>query len=310
MPTSSRWGWRQTICAARAPVKPEAPATRTLAFSLTKRPSNLAQLSRDRLAPDGDLFVGEGAVRRPELEPQGKALAVLTQLLSIVEIEDLGGPQQLTAPGENRATHLRRRHIVGHDDGEILEPSRKGCYVLEGLLAGGGGIDQHRQSGFKADRGVQVPLAADERVQLADPARVRPVDEHLRAAAWMQERLVGVLEGERHAEPSRKTLQNSLEREEVRCLAPTPPRARRQWYRHQAAEPLRLDEGRRLLAGESPGKGIGGGRTRPPVSLRPPPRGGLGHPPPPPHEELRAPPGEGAVGGAHHPAPPKSLQHR
>src|SRR5260221_5535683 len=182
MPTSSRWGWRQTICAARAPVKPEVPATGTLAFSLTKRPSNLAQLSRDRLAPDGDLFVGEGAVRRPELEPQGKALAVLTQLLSIVEIEDLGGPQQLTAPGENRATHLRRRHIVGHDDGEILEHSRKGGYLLQRLLAGGGGIDQHRQSGIKADPGVQVPLAADAREQAAGPTPVRPVYGHLSRA--------------------------------------------------------------------------------------------------------------------------------
>src|SRR5215211_3976931 len=104
------------ISAARAPVKPEAPATSTRAAglpssgwaagSLTQRPSDLAQLRLDRLAPLGDLLVGEGAVVGAEFEVEGEALAALAELLAFEEVEDLRRVQQLAAAGQHRGAHL------------------------------------------------------------------------------------------------------------------------------------------------------------------------------------------------------------
>src|SRR5665811_2367804 len=111
-------GWRQTIWAASAPVKPEAPATKTLAFSLTWGSSYLLERGDDRVALRRDLLVGEGAVGGAELEPQGEALAPLPDLLALVEVEDLGLAQQPAAAGQHGLANLRGRDVARDHDGE------------------------------------------------------------------------------------------------------------------------------------------------------------------------------------------------
>src|SRR4029077_9591763 len=177
------------------------PATRTRAravgspsrgcwrASFTERPSYAVQLRSDRLALCGNLLVGEGAVAGSELEPQSEALAALAHLLTFIEVEHIAAPQQLAAPGHDRIAYLCRRGAAGHDRSQVLPHGRKGGHVLEDLLAGGGCIDQRRQIHFEADRRLQVPLATDERVQLADPAGIGLADHDLRRAPPVPEGL-------------------------------------------------------------------------------------------------------------------------
>ena len=109
------------------------------------------------------------------------------------------------------------------------------------------------RSSFEADRRVQVPLAADQRVQLADPAGLALADEHLRRPAGMQEaaRLAG---SKASATPSRAASPSSTPLSAKKSAGSPPPRhePRRQRPDRQAAEPVRLGERRRPLAGETP----------------------------------------------------------
>src|ERR1044072_6929255 len=204
-PTSSMRGWRQPICAASAPVKPEAPATRTLAFSLTEATPDCSQLGRDPLAPCRDLIVGEIPIDGAELEPQGNALATLTKLLPFVEIEQLGGAQQLAATAENRIPHLGRRDIVRHNHRQVLEHRREGRHILESLFTGRGRPDQCRETDLESDSFLQVPGATNERIQLSDPATLRPIDQNGGGATGVQKRLRPRLEGEHHTESRGET---------------------------------------------------------------------------------------------------------
>src|SRR4051794_33512802 len=127
--TSSSRGWSQTIFAARAPVKPLAPATSTraagapssgwFASSFTQLPPDLPECGDDRVAHPVDLLVGQGPVGGAELEPQRQALPPLPQLLAFVEVEDAGRAQQLAAGRDHRRAHLLGRHLGGDDDGEV-----------------------------------------------------------------------------------------------------------------------------------------------------------------------------------------------
>ena len=92
------------------------------------RPSAASIAVRGR----GDLLVGERAVGGAELEPQREALAPLAELLALVEVEDLGRPQQLAAGRENRVADAaaagvvggRRRRCPGRRPGSWSRPRR------------------------------------------------------------------------------------------------------------------------------------------------------------------------------------------
>src|SRR6476469_7851609 len=143
--TSSSFGWRQTICAARAPAKPEAPATSTRAVgspssgcasrSATQRPPDLSQRGLDRGARLADLVVGEGAIGGAELQPQGQALATLADLHCFVEGEAIGGRTPLSPAGKDRLAPVIRHHSCGHDHGQVLVAGATTGPVLVGLLA-------------------------------------------------------------------------------------------------------------------------------------------------------------------------------
>src|SRR3954468_15745014 len=115
---SSSRGWRSTIAAASAPANPAAPRTATLC---TKGTAELRELGLDRRTRAGHVFVGKGALRGAELEPQRERLAPLAHLLARVHVEQL-------RPVEQRRT--------GPPDGVLDFPSRQflvddKCNVLD-----------------------------------------------------------------------------------------------------------------------------------------------------------------------------------
>src|SRR5262249_42234197 len=154
---------------------PDAPATRTL---FTERPPDPLDRSLDRGAPLGDLLVGESPVGGSEAEPQGEALAPLAHLLAAVEGEDLRPAQQLAAAAPTRLAHRGRRALLADDDRDVLVDGRIGDHVLVGLLAVGRLRDERRQVDLEARGGGQIPLPADQGVDLADPAGLHAPDDH------------------------------------------------------------------------------------------------------------------------------------
>src|SRR3954454_22903030 len=83
---SSSDGWRSTSDAQSAPAHPAAPRTATLG---TQPPPDLRQRSLDRAALGRDVVVGERAVRRANLEPQGERLVARLDLLAAIDVEEL-----------------------------------------------------------------------------------------------------------------------------------------------------------------------------------------------------------------------------
>ncbi len=120
---------------------------------------------------------------------------------------------------------------------------------------------------FEADRGLDVPIAADQRVDLAQPADRGAGDLDRGRAARVQERLRRRLEAELDAELAGERLQRGLEREEVGGLAAAAPGARHQRADSEAAQPVRLSEGRRPLAREDAGQRPLADRVEPQVDL-------------------------------------------
>src|SRR4051812_44516552 len=83
---SSSDGWRSTSAAHSAPAKPAAPRTATLG---TEPPSDLRKGGLDRAPLREHVVVGERALGRAELEPQGERLVARLHLLAAVHVEQL-----------------------------------------------------------------------------------------------------------------------------------------------------------------------------------------------------------------------------
>ena len=87
------------------------------------------------------------------------------------------------------------RHVVGHDDRDVLD-APAGTPTPATNCAGPGASSASRsRSSSNADRVVQVPLARDQRVQLADPAELALVarcDDRRRAARVQERPLAGL----------------------------------------------------------------------------------------------------------------------
>src|SRR5829696_2584466 len=218
--TSSRLGWRQTRRAARAPVNPEAPATRTRAAGLpsrgcprvsaTERTSDVGQGRLDPIPELRDVVLGQGPVRSPVLDPHRQALHFRVDLLAFVEVEDRRGDDQL-APGPNDGVaDVFGRPLDRDDDCEIFEDGGMDGDLGVDLLAGRGGGDQGRQIDLEAGRRLEIPLAADQRVDLADPARRLAGGVDPGGAARVQEGLRLRLEGEGDAEGGAERLERPL----------------------------------------------------------------------------------------------------
>ena len=94
-------------------------------------------------------------------------------------------------------------------------------------------------------------------------------DAHAGGAARVQERLLGRLEGERGAELPGQRLEHALEREEVRRLAAAPPGLGHQRPDREAADPVRLVDRRRPLAGKVSRQGADGPNVDPGSTFRP-----------------------------------------
>src|SRR3954451_24130207 len=117
---SSRLGWFQTSLAARAPVRPEAPATSTRVFSLTKQPPDLHDRRLDQHPDRGDLLIGQRAVRGAELEGEGDGLPALADLFAVEEVEDGGRAEQVATGLEHGCSHSLGAEVLGNDDREVL----------------------------------------------------------------------------------------------------------------------------------------------------------------------------------------------
>ena len=116
---------------------------------------------RDLLPAPRHLLVGEGPVRRPELEPQREALP---------------GPSRPGRRGRGRrsarsgAARRRRRQrranplgrdVLGHDHGEVLEHRRVGGDVLVQLLAARRQPEERRRGRARTRSRRQVPRRGD-----------------------------------------------------------------------------------------------------------------------------------------------------
>ena len=167
--------------AASAPASPDAPATRPDAGRLSSRsdPPISASAASIALAALGDLRVGERPVGGPELEPQREALAPLADLLAAVEVEDVGDAQQLAAarrarprgpapPGTSSSTTTARSWWTAGIGRDVL-------VVLRARPARRRPAARGRPRSRRPLSRSQV--AADQRVELAEPAGLLAADQ-------------------------------------------------------------------------------------------------------------------------------------
>src|SRR3954447_16996990 len=224
---SSRRGCRWTRFAASAPAKPDAPATTTRA-SLTKRPSDPGERSLDRVAPLRDPGIRQGSVGRSELQPQREALSPLPNLLAPVEVEHGGAAKELPAALHHRPPNGCRGNVVGNDDRQVLVDARIGGDVLVRFSAVRRGGNQIGQPDREGGRRFEVPLAADQWVDLAQPARLDAAHDDSRRAPRVQEGLHLGPELDLDSEVARESLERALDREEVGAPGLAPPARRGQ----------------------------------------------------------------------------------
>src|SRR3954465_8192985 len=179
---SSSSGWRSTRRAARAPVYPDAPATRTrLATQLG--PQLVAQPRHDLLAQPCDLVVGQRAVVGRELEVQRERDALVVEL---VAVEDAHRTQQRAARLAHSAHDVGRGHRGVDDHGEVLAHGREArdVAVLDAL----GDQREHRpELELEGRDALEVPVLGDERVQLAEPPDLGAAGPHDAGAPRVQE---------------------------------------------------------------------------------------------------------------------------
>src|SRR3954469_20009181 len=121
----------------------------------TQLAARIAERPHDVLDLAIDLFVAKGPVRRPEAEVKGKRLAVGTNLLTGVDVEDVDALEQGRS-GANGLDDLRGRHALGQHDGEIaVYRGERGDVLVEQRVGGAG--KQHVEVDLERRGGRQLP---------------------------------------------------------------------------------------------------------------------------------------------------------
>jgi hypothetical protein len=131
---------------------------------------------------------------------------------------------------------------------------RIGDHVLVALRTERRGREERREVDFEACGRVQIPLAADQRMDLAEPARVLARNDHPPGSPGMKEWLVAGRHLELHLELAGERLEHALDREEIGARRLAAPIPRPDGPRREAGDPPGLMGGSGTVPGELAGE--------------------------------------------------------